>query len=594
MEPGPRRLLTRSQALRLAGFATLAFVIIAAQGLSMVIHSDSAQDFELAKGCKLGPEFCYSHRTSVEQLKQGRLLLFALNWMQDVGIEGRFALAAFSVLTATGVGLLGEMTARLFALRTDDPGRIRTASLCVVALMSFALPWVVNHPVMWNPTFGTLPLCLWTVSVAALTSEREELASAGVAISSVLAYHGHIVYVVVWFAALPVVGALTKGWRGPALALVGTPVLALLIDAPSVLQNRAFVGQSVPGGTKLVLAAPVLLLGLGLALRGPLGKLRERLGSLAGWVATAACGFACVLALYVVVRALGRPMGPRYLAPGLPAVGTVIIAWAAFELWRVRSWAPLLVSAAVMLATYRARKQETSEYMTVAGLRRLDAALGGSGPLAINTERIRGYHGGIMTEMMLAIDRDHGPVRSADGTVLQVMELMAEECPPPELEWGCLEVAPGQTFVWREDLSPWFSTTHLEIADGARRPYEWQALSVDRGNPYMGREEFGDTQRFLQRVEFEAGVGPRMVLLESGWRVVSATGGQAEAFGEYGGAEWVSVQAREGAKGTLTIEYINPPVGVRRRPSIALELSEADLEALFTDEIREGFSQSAD
>lgn len=580
-DPDARRLVSRPHAVRLLVFASFAFLLIAAQGLSMTVHGDTARDFRYAKNCRIGSAGCQSHGTSVEGLFQGRLFLYAINWLQDIDLHGRLHLTVFCVLTAIGIAVVAEAAMRSFEARGSEPQRARACALGVVACLAFVVPWMADHPVFWNPTLGSLPLCLWTASLVALTSERAELACAAIAVSAVLAYHGHIIYLVIWFAALPAVAALVKGWRGPLGVLLGVPLGLWVIDATSLEENRAFV-EGLPGGLWPFVATPFVLFGLGRALRGPVERARQRLGPDAGWVTAGSCGLACAVALALVLRVLDRPFDARYIAPALPALALVVSAWVSHWCWRIHRLAPAgLAIVGIVIAT-----RFPDDRLTVAELHRVDTQLGDSGPLSTNLYRVRGIRAGAMTEMMRALDRDAGPPLPPDGTVLQLTQAETSTC-PEALGWGCGTPRDGGILVWKEDPSPWFSPIGFEMAAGDTGPIEFQPLVTDPSDPFIGPDAFGGTNRLVERIVFEAHDGPRNVLLEPGWRLVEATGGRATPGARFGDSQWVVVEARDGARGSLIIERLDPPVAMPRRPAVSLELTDEEFVALFPRDARD-------
>lgn len=306
------------------------------------VHADTTRDLLMAAECVAGQPCDHGPPTTLGVLVQGALWTRALAACRTVGLGPR----GVETLVLLAMSLAGAV---VFLSTRRRFGRERAFAAAVLYVVAAA--FLVELPLLWNPSLAPLPLAAFHALLVAVACDLDDRPSsslaraAGAAFALALAIDCHIVFA----ALVPVLLAAVAGCaRRPVpalLAAVGVLVATLLADSRTawLVNGRALVEAGA--------AAPLVLALVATALAGALARRRlralsatARAASFVG-VATVYVGGASA-ALFVL---LGPAAGVRYLVPATPGLA-LGAAWLVGAIAARAGRAARLVEAAGVVA----------------------------------------------------------------------------------------------------------------------------------------------------------------------------------------------------------------------------------------------------
>jgi hypothetical protein len=544
--------------------ATAAYALL--RGPGPRLHSDSIQDYLLARACRQGLG-CWAHGTSVRDVMQGRLLLHLLGAMIDLSPWIHHAM--FVAWLAAAVALLAHLAAQELGTRAA----LDTAMLGTLMLMAAA-----GYPTIWNPTLATLPLVVFVLALTRIAEGRAAW-SLVAALAAALAYHGHMVHIALVPMLALVCALALSDWRW-SLGAVALALLSIVsLDGGVPQQPAPLIGMIIVSSSVLA------LLGRRLAPRFTTRSTTQRRKLM-----VLGHTLAILLGTVMLSLVLGMPMNIRYWAAAVP--GLVLVAAYAIGLLaeRGRAW-PRVVRflLVVALAIPVVRTWGFAHYtMTDAhDLARYTAARGLDHRALL--DRLQGPRRHDLLEAA-RIWSAPTPDRPTSGTArLRVLPWRGFDATPDG--WQRLSLGLGRAALVSDDGSPWLELTSFESCwNEAEHDHETCVMVDDRvrwvSDPILTGDSHNTSiatseqiNRLSQRIAVTvAGTGPRTIVVEPMWTVAAVTG-LAHTIGSDGRS--VELVGPLGATGTLELEtHDGLPMRVPGYPAVIIELDATELDLL--------------
>lgn len=339
----PAAPLARRDAIALALLGAAAFAFLTLGFPPAPAHADTARDLLMADECRSGLPCDHGPPTSLGVVVQGALWTRWLAACRGLGLRiGAVQACAFAMHALAAAALALEV-------RRRSP---LAQALIAGALYATLSAFLLDVPILWNPSIAPLPLVAFHAALAALARARsfrsapgEALLAAAAGGALALAIDCHVLFAVlvpalflaaVGCARRPVIAA------GASLAALAA---ALFVDSRAAwLVNARALREA--GGVAPALAVIAVAVGCGALARRRLAALSAEGRAFACVSTGAAYTSAAALAIFA---GFASASGRRYLMPAAPGLA-LGAAWIAVALARFAARAGRVPEARLQLA----------------------------------------------------------------------------------------------------------------------------------------------------------------------------------------------------------------------------------------------------
>lgn len=350
--------LGRRDALALVLLGAAAFAFLALGFPPAPAHADTARDLLMAGECLTGRPCDHGPPTSLGVVVQGALWTRWLAACRGLGLRvGSVQGCAFAMhaLAAAALALV---------VRGRSPLAHALSAGAIYATLS---AFLLDVPILWNPSIAPLPLVAFHAALAALARPArgalgEALIAAGAGASLALAIDCHVLFAILVPPLLLAAAGCARRPVTAGIASLAALAAVLFLDSRTawLVNARALRGA---GGLAPAIAVLAVALGAGALARRRLAALSAEGRAFACVATGAAYASAAALAIFV---GFASASGRRYLMPAAPGLA-LGAAWLAGALGRLAAraarvpepGAQLAIAVAFVLAPRLGRRPDT-------------------------------------------------------------------------------------------------------------------------------------------------------------------------------------------------------------------------------------------